>query len=874
MDALIEHTFPAKYISSKGAHERYLRRGHPNAIKTWWARRPIIPMRGLIYASCLKLSRNSDSIGDHLHIIKKLCSNLHPSKDTLKQAIQAIEKSTGRKKLTLLDFFSGGGSIPLEGARLGLETHSLELNPVAYLLQLGILVVPKKYPDITEEVAKWGKYVLDRSKKELRYLFPSHEKAPGLQNEPIVLYWARRVKCPNEECDQSVCLSRLTHLAKRKNKVITLDWTPDKENGGYIWTLSKTEKIAEESPTHTHWRNSLECDFCGTKITYDYLKRKGSEGKIPDFLQCAAFKNPFAKGKFYITRDELDLDKFPDNDRIDESIKSVEEEIGHVPQFELKKWSGIVNPTVYGFETADKLFNKRQLLVLLTVIKYIRKAHVLMIERGYSGDKADSVTILLTALVDHLADWNCMFTMWIPQNEQCGRSLAGPGLAMRWDYIEINPFSDGPANLYDKLNRMVSSLRQIRSLKGETYVRKGSARKMPYPDAYFDVMVTDPPYFDSLFYAVLSDCFLPWQKLTLRGIVKLEEELDMDEEQEVIAARHRSGNVEVAIKRYQEMITDSLREAARTLKDRGVLTMVYSHKTIEGWSVIADAIRSSPFVVTATWPLRMERRARPRAMKSDALSSVVAMIMRKKEKRPAKILDNAMLEEIYGSIKQLIERLKKMEFGGSDLLVAVVGHSLNYYTSYESLLNSDGERVSFEGFYNEIQRILKRTLHIQDEQTLVKSSLFARLDHDTTTYLLWRLKYGQKSLTKSQFRSICKAVGGIDVYEKAILGEQHYVFRVKGQKVEALRFDQRDSGFLQRRNVEALPVIDSLHRLLSELVGAKKEVTYSLPDDYDKIKPQLLEIMRMLAGTELTTTEDRSVAGEKTAIRKVLSGLV
>lgn len=874
MEALIEHSFPAKYISSKGAHERYLRRGHPNAIKTWWARRPIIPMRGLIYASCVKLSKNSNFIREHFHITKKLCSSLHPSQDILEQAMRAIERSTGRKKLKMLDFFSGGAPIPLEGARLGLETHSLELNPVAYVLQLGVLVAPKKYPDIAEDVAKWGKYVLDRSKKELRHLFPSHQKAPGLDNEPIVLYWSREAKCPNEECNQLVCLSRLTHLAKRKNRVITLHWKPDKENGKYIWTLSRTEKISTESLTHTRWKNSLKCGFCGTRITYDYLKRKGNEGKLHDFLQCVAFKNPYTNGKFYIPRDELDLDKFPDNDNIDESIKRVEDEIGQVPQFELKEWSGIMNPTIYGFKTADKLFNKRQLLVLLTVIKYIRKAHELMIEEGYSGGKADSVTILLTALVDHLADWNCMFTMWIPQNEQCGRSLAGPGLAMRWDYIEINPFSDGPANLYDKLNRMVYSLRRIRSLRGEIYVKKGSALKLPYPDAYFDVMVTDPPYFDSLFYTVLSDCFLPWQRLTLGGIVKLEEELTMDEEQEVVAARHRSENVESAIKKYREMMTVSFREAARTLKEQGVLTMVYSHKTVEGWSVIADAIRSSPFVVTATWPLRMERRARPRAMKSDALSSVVAMVMRKKKKERTGILDSILLDEIHGSIKQLIERLKEMGLDGSDLLVATVGHSLNYYTSYESLLNSNGERVSFEGFYNEIQRILKGILYIQDEQTLVKSSLFSKLDPETATYLLWRLKYGEKRLTKRQFRSICNAVGWADVYEKAILGEEHYVFRVKGQKIQALRFDERDSDFLGRMNVETLPLIDNLHRLLSEVGGSKKEVTYNLPDDYKKIKAQLLEIMRRLAGTGLTTTDDRSVAKEKTAIRKVLSRLV
>ncbi len=861
---LIEEFFPAEYISSRASHERYLRRGHLNAIKTWWARRPTIAMRGIIYASSINIKDAITFVPKQIKIIKEICNEINPPNNILNKAKNEISKSNDGKELRILDFFSGGGSIPLESSRLGLDTYSLDLNPIAVLVQIASLIAPQNYPDISNEVLRWGKYVLNRSKKELLDLYPRFETPTRFDNRPIVLFWGRKVKCPNKNCKKFVNLSRLNYLAKRKDKRISLNWQPTKD-GDYVFKLKKEDGSEKKSA----WKNSLRCDFCNSKVKLDYLREKGKNGEIHEFLQCVAFQNPLASGKSYLVRNEFDLDIFLNEKNINECIVTLKRLLGSFDEFKLKEWSGIINPPLYGYGTAEKLFNKRQFLVLLTLVKNLQELHQEMINKGYSTEKANYITAILTSLVDHLADWNNSFTMWIPQNEQCGRSLAGPGLAMRWDYIEINPFEDGPANLNDKLERMVHSLSQLTNLDGTIQLEKGSASSLPYPDNFFDIIITDPPYFDSLFYTGLTDCLLPWDKLILKHTT-LNIDFSMDEEQELVASKHRSGDLRRASEKYQQKMTSVFNEAARVLTEDGLFVVIYSQKTLQGWSVIADAIKDSPFVVKKTWPLHMERMARPRAMKSDALSAVIVIVLRKTPKNEKLKIDNKFkLKSLY-EYERIYEDSLVNGTLGSNFLVTAIGYSLKDYTRNETIISTDGRPVDFLEYYRTIEGVLEE---IQNSKKNWVYNYSSGIDPETRTYIFWRIKYGENAITLVKFKEICKTIDSLEVYEKTLAKTKDYIFQVKNRKIHALQYNERNLERVKKDNIDEIPLIDLLQFLIYA-VSSQRKAKWQLPPSYEKIKSKLIEVAQILAGTSLTTIDKRSVSKEQTAIRRLLSRLI
>jgi len=187
MAKIIEMTFPARKISEYGSHERYVRKDHPYGAKTWWARRPLTAMRALIFATATDLDKNKEDT----QLIKKLASSTTPNPNVLKKAKERIKKSFRGSSPKLIDFFSGGGGIPLEAARLGIKSYSLELNPVAIVLQKALLRGKQHYPGIAKDVALWGKVIIERAEEALVELFANPlEKAIG-NEEPIVYFWSR-----------------------------------------------------------------------------------------------------------------------------------------------------------------------------------------------------------------------------------------------------------------------------------------------------------------------------------------------------------------------------------------------------------------------------------------------------------------------------------------------------------------------------------------------------------------------------------------------------------------------------------------------------------------------------------------------------------
>ena len=840
--SFLESDMPLSDLNEGSYKERYARKGHPRAIKTWWARRPHIAMRGILYASLV----GKEGYENKKQRLQNVSQSVHPPKKEVDEIRSEITREWSTKP-KILDFFSGGGVIPYEAARLGLDTHSLDLNEASVILQKAIIEGPKEFPEIHKDVEKWGAKVLQKSKEETEDLFNYTGGRDG--ESPIAYFFSRTIPCPN--CRKTVPLFNIGSLSKKDDPVYV---DLNIQDNDYQYKLSNKEPNFENKGRG----GKTECPFCKESIQKNYLKKCGKEGNIDEELFAFSTVNESKHGKnFYIIREQNN--KYPEStvDDIQKRCEKIIEEIGSdIPEVILKKWSGILNPALYGHQNIEDIFNERQNLVILTLIKNIKESYEDMIRSEMSHEKAKYILYIFTSLTDHLADWSNRFTMWIPQNEQCGRSLAGPGVPMRWDYIEINPFGDGPANLFDKLDRAVTSLRQTPEFNSQIKIEQGDATNLPYQDNKFDLIMVDPPYYNSLIYSGLSDFFIPWQEMIFNGIDHEFEEIYTHSKKEIVA--HEEVKGDDASEFYTKSLTDAFSEANRVLKNSGLFITVYSHKSIEAWAALAHSIKESGFQVTNVVPIDMERTARPRAMNSDALSSVMNVVMRYRESSNS-IHFSRLQKEIKSDLKDEVSEIFEQKWVSSDLLTFVFSKSLKRYTAHPSIFDDSNDELDFEDYYTKIKNLLAEV--IADEyQALLNNTDW---DMKTEIYIRYRLEYGYEQIPVEDFETMLTSLGE---YELSDLESDIYSVSDGEISLHPIIDDNHEVETEQNSLIGEVAYI-------TDYVNSQDTVSNEIPRTVTHPAKDLRQVFNLLAGTELTSINGESDNVEAQRVRQAISKL-
>lgn len=610
--------------SVAGYNERYHRGETSHTIHVWWARRPHSAMRSVVFASlCKNLSNASSELMAELAI--------SPSEYSVSKARKQIQEGY-ESAPRLLDMFGGGGTIPFEAKRLGCDTYSIDANQLSVFIQKCNL----QYSDnIDIEVAKKkihtsGEKVLNHVKERTNWLYPlrtaTEEKCFGY-------IWTYSEKC--ESCGSEFLLTKRHWLSKKAGKRISVCINNDDDN------CQKAMISYDGEPSFSsNWNGrKLEtiCPFCGHHHTH------------PNALKCsdkaiATISLSEKTGKVFSSCETGDV--CPSK----EDLKTAENELLNIigtslPNSKLPKWSGIVNPAMSGIETHADFVNPRQRLLLLYLIdeltneyEQLKKDNLIM---------AKFVIGVLSSLIDQVVDWNCRLSMWIPQNEQVGRAFCGPGVAMYWDYAETDQLLNGPANLWSKLARIEKGVASMAHEPGRIDIQHAVAQNLPYEDKYFDAIVTDPPYYDNIYYSILADFFYAWKKPLL---VKVEPDLFSnaitDYSDELVASARRSGGERNAYEQYCTELNKAFSEASRVLKDDGVFSFVYSHASVDAWMAVIGAYRSTSFHVSSVQPLSIERKGRPRAITSKAVNTCVTIVARKNKQSREQITGIALLEEL------------------------------------------------------------------------------------------------------------------------------------------------------------------------------------------------------------------------------------
>jgi len=630
--------------SPAGLAERYGRGETSHTVHVWWARRPHSAMRALVFAALFK---GVDEEAENL--LGALSKTPSPPEDALETA-RALLRAQYPGGPRVLDMFSGGGTIPFEAARLGAKAHAVEANELAVFINTANMVYPQRVDPARAAplIEEAGKRVLSELERETNDAFPLRQ-SPGTQSDGRVIstyLWTYKARCP--ACGRRFFLSKRPFLSKK----------PEKRSALVVTQTSRGPKmeIRAVPPDYVHpsaWlkkAGTVRCPGCGHEFggldireCEDHLaaivltgRRRGKTFVAPPPGAVPSLEDLSEKEKRLL--DELDAEK---------------------PASAPPRWSGIVNPAIYGVRTHADFLNGRQRIVLFALIKALRGEYR-RLRSSHGEPTAKYVTGFLSSLIDQAVDWNCRLSMWIPQNEQVGRAFCGPGVPMLWDYAETDPVGPGPSNLRAKLTRILEGARFTGRLPGKVRVTKGDARALPYKDASFDAIVTDPPYYDNIFYSVLADFIFAWKRILLK---ELEPELfdrpATGAADELVSSAFRSKTPAGAHERYVEEMEKALREAARVLKPGGLFALVFSHGSIGGWEALVRAYRNAPLVVTSVQPLNLERRQRPRAMRSRSVNTCVVFVSRKSRKRKEEIslenlaafIDESCRGEFAGRLK-------------------------------------------------------------------------------------------------------------------------------------------------------------------------------------------------------------------------------
>jgi putative DNA methylase len=802
---LIETAFPLQKVSAESVREKNIRHGHISTLHIWWSRKPLAASRASILAALLP----DDPATRHEHL--KLIEQLAPweavanggSPSLLQRARALIRAAFGGRAPRVLDPFAGGGSIPLEAMRLGCETYALDYNPVAVLLNRCILEYPTRFgaPDSVPSVPlpprddstpsplledaptrsplllavqAWGDWVLRQAQKG-----GAHGSAP-LQDFyppdpdgsiPVGYYWMRTIPCQNPTCGAEIPLTANWWLAKKDNKQVALKIVPDHAHKRVEFEIvgQNGEPIPFDPERGTVARANVECPLCGSVIDDKTTRRLFQEGKAGQRMVAVVLHHPQQAGKRYRLATERNM----------EAYRAAEQELLRVCARLREEWGmepvpdeplppvGTLGFSVqrYDMHRWGDLFNARQQLALVTFADLVRRAHAEMLAQGADPDFAKAVATYLALGVDMTAAFCNTLARWENTSEAIKHLFSRQALPILWDYAEVNPFSGSTGSWEAGTEYYLKALAHLTSIppvpkSQQPLVPKtqhGSATDLPWGDDFFDAVITDPPYYDNVPYADLSDFFYVWLKRTVGHLHPdlFATPLTPKSQEMVADASKVGGDMQKARERFETMLLESFREIQRVLKPDGIAVIVFAHKTTEAWETVLGALTEAGLRTTMAWPIHTEMQARLRAQESAALASSLYIVCRKRQGAAT-----GYWSEVRCETRELVERRLQQFWDagirGADMFISAIGAGMEVFTRYARVEHVSGDPVSMGEFLQEVRQVvaefaLRRVLHEQ--------AVASELDALTRFYLLYRWAYGRAEVPFDEARKLATSVG-------------------------------------------------------------------------------------------------------------------
>jgi putative DNA methylase len=767
---IIEDLIPVEAINEVAQREKIGHAAtHPRKLHLWWARRPLAAARAAVYATLVPVEGTSEEARSGQYF-KELC-RWGASESRIADARERVLAANGGVPPRVLDMFAGGGAIPLEAARLGCDATAVELNPVAHIIEKCTLEYPQRFgPSLADDIRMWGErwiarawervghlYPLVREMREDSTLFNTPDDSPATAratDRPIAYLWTRTVPCPNPAAGpHEVALVRQTWLAKKKGHYIALRPVVHRDALQINWEVVEAtdpDRLGFD-PAGFSKRGHSTCLICGATVDGDYVKAAGRAGQMGTTPLAAVAVKESGHG-----RDYFEVGQFPPQD--DVACQKALDKLDIAPPEELLLDIDTLNIKVplYGLTRFYDLFTPRQLATLCAFSQGIQEIHGEMTDGGVDSERAEAICALLGSVASRLADYVSTLCQWHTTIQKTNHTFARQALPMVWDFSEVNPFGLASGSVDKYVEETACIVEDLAVIK-PAVIRRASATQLPSEADIFDAVITDPPYYDNISYADLSDFFYVWLKRSIGFLFPehLSGELTPKRREAIVAPYRHDGDKESAREFYEQEMAKAFSEAHRVLKPGAPLVCVYAHKTTLGWASLVEALRRAGFAITEAWPLDTEMPERSVGQGTSSLASSIFLVARSRE--GAEVGEASVVRgELDGVIDERLERLTKAGVTGSDLIIATIGAALQPFTRYASVELLNGDELPAQAFLEEVQsRVLSAVLR----KVHGLSDDVGAIDPATRYYVLSRYSYGYGKVPFDEANNLARTAG-------------------------------------------------------------------------------------------------------------------
>lgn len=791
---LIEVALPLEAINKAAAREKSIRHGHPSTLHLWWARRPLAAARAVIFAQMVDdpsahpdlfpTEKKQEKERKRLFkIIEELVrwentnneEVLQAARDEIWQswrhACAANADHPRAKELfdrhTLPAFhdpFAGGGALPLEAQRLGLESYASDLNPVAVLINKAMIEIPPRFAGkppvnpmvaeqgglferewkgaqgLAEDVRYYGQWMRDEAEKRIGHLYPKVEVTAEMAEERpdlrpyagekltvIAWLWARTVKSPNPAfADVEVPLASTFMLSTKPGKEAYVE--PVIEDFNYRFTVKTgrpTDADAAKNGTKLARGANFRCLMSGAPIAPNYVYAEAKAGRMRARLMAIVAEGN--RGRIYLA---------PAGGHEATARDAQPHWKPEVAMPENPRW---FSPPLYGLKTYGDLFTDRQLVALTTFSDLVTEVRERIqrdavaagiaddgrgIEQGGAGVTAyaDAVTTYLGLAVSKLADAQSSLCRWKTTMDQSIATFGRQALPMVWDYSEANVFGGMAGDPFVSIKNMMKGLDQMPAGPHGLVVQ---ADAQSQTQSLGSVVSTDPPYYDNIGYADLSDFFYVWLRRTLRMIFPgLFATVAVPKAEELVATPYRHGGKEKAEQFFLNGMTQAMHRLAGQAHPAYPVTIYYAFKQSEsdgddgttntGWDTFLAAVIEAGFAISGTWPMRTELSNRMIGSGTNALASSIVLVCRQRGDDAPTATRREFVAALKAELPEALRHLQAGNIAPVDLAQAAIGPGMAVYTRYASVLDSEGQPLTVRAALALINQVLDEALAEQE----------------------------------------------------------------------------------------------------------------------------------------------------------------
>jgi putative DNA methylase len=767
---LIEVALPLAKINFESAREKSIRHGHPSTMHLWWARRPLAAARAVLWSSLVddpsahpdKFPSEEDQAVERrrlFDILERLVPwEASTDERVLAEARAEILKSCDGELPKVLDPFGGGGTIPLEALRLGLPSFSGDLNPVAVLIQRAMLEIPHRFagqpplhPDVkgtrttwngaeglAADVQAYGRWMQEEAKRRIGHVYPDATLADGGKATPIAWIWARTVRSPDPSWPGHVPLVRSWELTRKAGKPsIWIEAVVDRGSKTISYRVNEGGNVSEGLIS----RQGAVCLATGASIPFSYIRSEAQAGRMGYSLMAVVAEG--GGKRVYSAASDADRFELP----VDNSEVLSEKLPTAALGFRVQN---------YGMTSWRDLYSPRQLLALSTfseilveVRERINQDAVSLVDDktnlsdGGSGSTAyaDAVITYLAFAIDKCSDYWSSICTWNSPGQKMRNTFGRQAIPMTWDFAEANPFSDSSGNWMAMVNWTAKALAKLPTNNfGQTAQRDARAR---IEEIGRCVISTDPPYYDNIGYADLSDYFYVWLRRNVKDIWPDEcATLLTPKVEELIASSIRAGSKAAANKHFELGMEGVFTKAAENCDERYPATVFYAFKASEseekgnvstGWETFLSGLLNAGFAITATWPIRTELANKIGVNAGDnMLATSIVLACRKRSITAAMATRGEFIAALRSEMAPAIRILQVENIAPVDLAQSAIGPGVGIFSRYSKVVEADGRPMTVRTALSIINEVLAEVLSGEESE----------FDADTRFAVTWFEQFG------------------------------------------------------------------------------------------------------------------------------------